>query len=79
MKMNSCYLCKATDFSLRKGIVRDVPSLKILECEACGLVSFDSTDHIHSQFYENSGMHGEELRPMEAWLRDTRWDDERRF
>lgn len=77
--MNSCYLCKATDFSLRKGVVRDMPALKILECEACGLVSFDSTDHIHSQFYENSGMHGEELKPMEAWLRDTRWDDERRF
>jgi hypothetical protein len=51
----------------------------ILQCEGCGLVSLGATDHIGPGFYENSGMHGEEPPSMEAWLRDTEWDDQRRF
>jgi len=32
--MNLCYLSNATNFSLRKGIVRDLAALEILECDA---------------------------------------------
>lgn len=77
--MNSCYLCEGKNFSLRKGEVRDAPEIKILECNDCGLVSLDSAAHIHSSFYENSGMHGGHLKPMEDWLKETSWDDQRRF
>lgn len=77
--MNSCYLCEGVNFSLREGEVRDAPTMKILECNDCGLVSLDSVAHIHSSFYENSGMHGEHLTPMEDWLKETSWDDQRRF
>jgi 2-polyprenyl-3-methyl-5-hydroxy-6-metoxy-1,4-benzoquinol methylase len=74
-----CYLCHSNNFSERKGEVRDAPLIKILECNQCGLVSLDSTSHIQSGFYENSGMHGDEPKPIEEWLKETHWDDERRF
>lgn len=77
--MDSCYLCESTDLILRKGEVRDAPAINILECNDCGLVSLDSVAHIHSSFYENSGMHGEQLKPIEDWLKETHWDDQRRF
>jgi hypothetical protein len=44
-----------------------------------GLVSLDLTDLIHSQFYENSGMHGNEPTPIEEWLKEAECDDQRRF
>jgi 2-polyprenyl-3-methyl-5-hydroxy-6-metoxy-1,4-benzoquinol methylase len=75
----NCYLCNSTSFSIRKGKVRDAPDLEILECSDCGLVTLSTLDHIQAGFYENSGMHGAALVPMEAWLKDTDWDDERRF
>lgn len=75
----NCYLCESTSFNLRKGQVRDAPDLKILECIHCGLVTLSSLGHIQSGFYEESGMHGAEPTPMETWLRDTDWDDQRRF
>lgn len=54
--------------------------MKILQCDGCGLVSLGSTsDHIGPGFYENSGMHGDEPTPMESWLKDSEWDDQRRF
>lgn len=74
-----CYLCESAKFITRKGQVRDDPNLDILECSNCGLVSLGSTSHIHVGFYEDSGMHGAEPTPMEAWLKDTEWDDQRRF
>ena len=79
--MNSinCYLCNSTTFTTRKGQVRDVPDLKILECTKCGLVTLSSLEHIQTGFYENSGMLGVEPTPMDAWLKDTDWDDQRRF
>jgi 2-polyprenyl-3-methyl-5-hydroxy-6-metoxy-1,4-benzoquinol methylase len=75
----NCYLCKSTSFKTRKGKVRDVPDLKILECAACGLVTLSSLEHIQAGFYENSGMHGQALVPIGTWLKDTDWDDQRRF
>lgn len=77
-KMN-CYLCGSASFSVRKGRVRDAPSLQILECSNCGLVSLSSLDHIQPGFYENSGMHGAAHTPIETWLKETEWDDQRRF
>lgn len=53
--------------------------MQILECDNCGLVTLSATDHIVPGFYENSGMHGAEPTPMEAWLKETEWDDQRRF
>jgi cyclopropane fatty-acyl-phospholipid synthase-like methyltransferase len=75
----NCYLCKGTKFTERPGEVRDDLSLKIMECAQCGLVSLDSAAHIQPGFYEDSGMHGDEPKPIEEWLRETQWDDKRRF
>lgn len=75
----NCYLCNSTYFKMRKGRVRDAPDLKILECTDCGLVTLSSLQHIQSGFYEDSGMHGSEPTPIDAWLKDTDWDDQRRF
>ena len=75
----TCYLCKSTNSKSRKGKVRDNQNLQILECNDCGLVSLSSQEHINNDFYVNSGMHGEDPIPMEAWLKETEWDDLRRF
>lgn len=79
MQKNSCYLCESTSFNARKGQVRDAPDLKILECAECGLVALSSLSHIQSGFYEESGMHGALPTPIETWLKDSDWDDQRRF
>ena len=79
--MNSinCYLCNSISFTKRKGQVRNAPDLIILECTNCGLDTLNSMEHIQTGFYEDSGMHGAEPTPMDAWLKDTDWDDQRRF
>ncbi|MEK6744572.1 MAG: class I SAM-dependent methyltransferase [Nitrospirota bacterium] len=74
----ACYLCKSEELLVRPGSVRDNALLEIYECSACGLVFLSSFDHIHSGFYENSGMHGEKP-DRETWMRETAVDDERRF
>jgi 2-polyprenyl-3-methyl-5-hydroxy-6-metoxy-1,4-benzoquinol methylase len=43
------------------------------------LVTLSASDHITDGFYEKSGMHGAKPTPMEVWLKDTEWDDQRRF
>lgn len=74
-----CYLCGGTEFNKRPGSVRDRSELEILECASCGLVCLSSFDHIREGFYENSGMHGEEMPDILSWLNDTAWDNERRY
>lgn len=74
-----CYLCNGESFKVRDGEVRDNPALEILECVACGLVMLSSFEHIHSSFYQDSGMHGAEPTPMTEWLGETAHDDQRRF
>ena len=75
----TCYLCNHPDFSVRKGAVRDNPSLQIIECTNCGLVALSSLQHIQAGHYEDSGMHGDALPSVESWLRDSEQDDQRRF
>lgn len=75
----TCYLCNHTDFRFRKGVVRDEPSLQILECTNCGLVALSSFQHIQAGHYEDSGMHGDDLPSIESWLRETEQDDQRRL
>lgn len=77
--VKKCYLCGNSKFVQRPGSVRDKPDLKIFECTFCGLVFLSSFEHIRDGFYESSGMHGEEMPDIQAWLRETAWDDERRF
>lgn len=74
-----CYLCDSEVFKTRDGEVRDTPALKILECLGCGLVTLSSLKHIQDGFYENSGMHGANSISIDNWLKDTDWDDQRRF
>jgi len=74
-----CYLCDSEVFKTRDGEVRDTPALKILECLECGLVTLISQEHIQDGFYEDSGMHGANLISIDNWLKDTDWDDQRRF
>jgi len=75
----NCYLCSEQQFTGRKGSVRDAPQLRILECAACGLVFLDSSEHIRAGHYADSGMHGDELPAIDAWLRECASDDRRRF
>lgn len=77
--MTICYLCSSAHSNVRSGAVRDAPSLQILECADCGLVSLSQRDHIGVDHYADSGMHGDEPLPMQAWLRMTEQDDRRRF
>lgn len=77
--VSRCYLCDAEEFSVRTGEVRDAPALRILECQRCGLVSLNSLDHLPFLHYEHSGMHGRDPLSVEAWLRETDSDDNRRF
>jgi 2-polyprenyl-3-methyl-5-hydroxy-6-metoxy-1,4-benzoquinol methylase len=79
MANRKCYLCQSRKIRSRSGSVRDNPSLKILECGSCGLVFLSSFDHINRGFYENSGMHAGETLDIKTWIRETEWDDERRF
>jgi SAM-dependent methyltransferase len=73
-----CYLCGTKKFRKRKGKVRDDSRLEVLECVACGLVFLSSFDHIHKDFYKEAQMHSEPTH-IEIWLKDTAWDDDRRF
>lgn len=77
--VKKCYLCGSTELNKRSGSVRDRPELEVFECAACGLAFLSSFDHIRNGFYENSEMHGEEMPNVQTWLRETEWDDERRF
>jgi len=74
-----CYLCGGTEFNIRPGNVRDRPELEVFECTSCGLVFLSSFGHIGDRFYEDSGMHGEDVLDIQTWVRGTEWDDERRF
>ena len=60
-------------------MVRDSPSLGILECQRCGLVTLSSLEHIRSGHYEDSGMHGAGPPSIDAWLRQADEDDQRRL
>jgi 2-polyprenyl-3-methyl-5-hydroxy-6-metoxy-1,4-benzoquinol methylase len=78
-QQKECYLCGGKKFKKRPGSVRDRPELEVFECASCGLVFLSSSDHIRDRFYENSGMHGEDILNIQYWIRETEWDDERRF
>lgn len=76
----NCYICNQTNFITRKGQVRDAPAMKPLQCNNCGLVTLGTTQHVPDGFYERSGMHdGVKPPSMEEWLKDSEWDDQRRF
>lgn len=79
MNANTCYICGSDSFLFRPGKVRDDDSLKIIECNECGLVFLSSFDHIKETHYEESGMHGDILPDIQVWLNETEKDDERRF
>ncbi|VEN74498.1 Methyltransferase [Candidatus Desulfarcum epimagneticum] len=74
-----CFLCGNNTFVVRSGSVRDNDKLKVLECSDCGLVFLSSFDHITEKFYDNSKMHDGDLLEIDVWLKETEWDDERRF
>ena len=75
----SCYLCKSDKYCKRAGSVRDNSNLDILECGNCGLVYLSSLDHIQDEHYEESGMHGDEAPNIDNWLKETEFDDKRRY
>lgn len=76
---DKCYLCGAKQLVKRMGSVRDNPELEIFKCASCGLVFLSSFNHVKDGFYESSEMHGEEIPDVQAWLKETASDDERRF
>ncbi len=75
---SSCYLCGSSELKIRDGSVRDMKSLKILECSRCGLVFLSSFDHVKANFYTESGMHAAEDSLFQDWIKETAHDDERR-
>ena len=79
MKAQNCYLCGCEHYTTRPGSVRDNPMLKILECTNCNLVYLSSMEHIGDMHYEKSGMHNGELPDIDSWLKETLFDDSRRY
>ena len=75
----SCYLCNSGKYSKRPGSIRDDSSIEILECNDCGLVYLSSINHIRENHYEDSGMHGGDEPDIDKWLKETQFDDERRY
>ena len=75
----SCYLCKSDKYSKRTGSVRDNPDIDILECEDCGLVYLSSLNHIQENHYKESGMHEDKVPDIDNWLKETEFDDKRRY
>ena len=75
----NCYLCKSEKYSKRIGSVRDNSNIDILECSDCGLVYLSSLKHIQNEFYEESGMHDDEVLDIDNWLKETEFDDKRRY
>lgn len=75
----NCYLCNQKSFIIRQQGVRDNPNLKVLECEQCGLVQLDSTEHISEAHYINSGMFDKNIPEIEFLINQSRRDDKRRF
>lgn len=74
----TCYICNQTEFRIRKGTVRDDPSIEIFECVNCGLVALSSTEHIQTDHYvDGQAWYG--LPSVEAWLKETSEEDQRRF
>ncbi len=45
----------------------------------CGLIFLSSVGHIAEEHYAESGMHGGEMPDVGSWLKETEFDDERRF
>jgi 2-polyprenyl-3-methyl-5-hydroxy-6-metoxy-1,4-benzoquinol methylase len=78
LDIKKCYLCGDANFRKRRGKVRDNPALDVMECTSCGLVFLSSFSHICQDFYESSLMHDAETG-IDEWIRETAWDDERRF
>lgn len=78
--IRACYLCGEKEFKKRAGRVRDNPNLDVLECSRCGLVFLSSFSHVEQGFYEDGRMHDGEIDiNLDAWIRETECDDERRF
>ncbi len=73
-----CYLCGSGERRRRDGKVRDAPELPIWECLDCGLVYLGQAAQRSSDFYADSGMHGDTAPDARAWLREGERDDWRR-
>ena len=73
-----CYLCGCDETKKVNGKVRDNDKLDILECKNCGLIFLSSFSHIAEGFYENSGMHSNDI-DIKSWINETEKDDERRY
>jgi 2-polyprenyl-3-methyl-5-hydroxy-6-metoxy-1,4-benzoquinol methylase len=73
-----CYLCGNDEQFHKEGVARDAREIEVLKCEVCGLIFLESASHINEGFYENSGMHAGEVS-LDHWIRETAWDDDRRF
>lgn len=74
----TCYLCGSSKYTKRPGSVRNNKELEVRECSTCSLVYLSSFEHINKSFYEDSGMHATAV-DIDAWIRETDHDDNRRF
>ena len=74
-----CYLCESEKKFIRPGQVRDDKSIKIYECDNCGLVFLSKIDHITKDHYSESNMHLNNPSDIQKWMKETKIDDERRY
>jgi len=75
----NCYLCGSKNAVTRKGVVRDAPKLRILECVDCGLVFLNKNEQTVDMLNREAEMHGTDIPTLESWISASAWDDHRRF
>lgn len=78
MNNKNCFLCGNSDIELFHKGTRDNKNIDVLKCKKCGLVFLSSFEHIHNEFYENSGMYKKDNLKIQKWREITYEDDTRR-
>ena len=73
-----CHLCSSKKFQIIHEGVRDNQELNVIKCKICDLVTLDKIEHINEAFYQNSGMHKNDIK-INDWQKETSSDDKRRY
>lgn len=83
-----CIICGSEDFEcIHKG-TRDVPDINVMRCKECSMVQLDCYEYNTEKNYRRGGMLkntyvgvNDSVVDMtwESWLKETKWDDDRRY
>jgi SAM-dependent methyltransferase len=75
----SCYLCSSTSITQIHDRCRDSLEVKVMRCDACGLVFLSDARTITGDFYEKSGMYEFVMPARAALLEEESADTARRI